>query len=330
MAKASGIETPVLSDRALYRRGEEALYRSARIHFFGRRGALRKMVRRYLKPHRRDRAFLRSLTASVARVLVVALLMLHLLAQPASAGNVGPFVERTTGINPFNGVSVGLAARSVPAFVDVDNDGDYDAFIGETTGAINYYQNTGSATSPTFTAQTGTSNPFNGVDVGSNSAPTFVDIDNDGDRDVFIGETNGAIKYYRNEAPVGTPTPPVADLDASRSVDVSVAFNGAVTGGSSSSFVVHGDQSGQRSGDYSTNTSCSPECTTTLSFNPSADFHPGEEVEVRLTPSIVFSTGGTAMAPARVYRFRAAAGSGPAAFSNVSSNFGHYVCIGMW
>lgn len=56
---------------------DRALYRAARIHFRGRRGTLRQLVRRYLKPHRRDRSFLLHLTSSVARVLTVALLMLE-------------------------------------------------------------------------------------------------------------------------------------------------------------------------------------------------------------------------------------------------------------
>jgi hypothetical protein len=32
-----------------------------------------------------------------------------------------------------------------------------------------------------FNEQTGTANPFNGIDVGSSSAPTLADIDRDGD-----------------------------------------------------------------------------------------------------------------------------------------------------
>ena len=76
---------PAAQDRALYRRGEVALYRAARIHFRGRRGALRQLVRRYLKPHRRDRDFLRGLTSSVAKVLTVALLMLELGATGVDA-----------------------------------------------------------------------------------------------------------------------------------------------------------------------------------------------------------------------------------------------------
>ena len=85
MAEKPTRARPQADNRVLYRRGEAALYRSARIHFRGRRGALRKMVRRYLKPHQRDRALLGALTSSVARVLVVALLMLQTWATEVEA-----------------------------------------------------------------------------------------------------------------------------------------------------------------------------------------------------------------------------------------------------
>ncbi|MBQ34519.1 MAG: hypothetical protein CMG32_06790 [Candidatus Marinimicrobia bacterium] len=99
--------------------------------------------------------------------------------------------------NPFYGVDVGI--KAAPAFVDIDGDGDYDCFIGENDGNINYYKNTGNSTSPTFTLTTGSDDdPFDDVDVGTKSTPVFVDIDGDGDYDCFIGEYNGSIKYYRN------------------------------------------------------------------------------------------------------------------------------------
>ena len=114
------------------------------------------------------------------------------------------FTERTGTDNPFNGVDVG--EDSAPAFVDINNDGDFDAFIGEYDGIIYYYENTGNATSPTFTLRTGAANPFNGVDVGDNSAPAFVDIDNDGDFDAFIGEYERNINYYENTGTAASPT----------------------------------------------------------------------------------------------------------------------------
>jgi hypothetical protein len=113
-----------------------------------------------------------------------------------TGSNTAPiFVEQTGTDNPFDGVDVGDV--SIPTFVDIDNDGDMDAFIGEYDN-IKHYKNTGDNTTPTFVEQTGTDNPFDGVDVGYYSSPTFVDIDNDGDMDAFIGEYYGTIKFYSN------------------------------------------------------------------------------------------------------------------------------------
>ena len=106
------------------------------------------------------------------------------------------FSEQTGAANPFNGVDVGT--YSLPTFADIDGDGDMDAFIGETSGLFFYYRNTGTPLAPTFSQQTGAANPFNGIDVGSYSAPAFVDIDGDGDLDAFSGTQPGTFKYYRN------------------------------------------------------------------------------------------------------------------------------------
>ncbi len=114
--------------------------------------------------------------------------------------------------NPFDGINVGES--STPNFVDIDNDGDQDAFIGEGDGTINYYKNTGTSANSVFSLQSGSSNPFDVIDVGVNSKPTFVDIDNDGDPDAFIGEKTGNINYYKN---VGTTTNPVFSLQTASS-----------------------------------------------------------------------------------------------------------------
>ena len=98
--------------------------------------------------------------------------------------------------NPFGFSDLG--SDTTPFFVDIDNDGDLDAFIGEGNGNINFFRNDGSASTPSFTEVTGSSNPFNGVDIGSDSTPTFIDLDNDGDLDAIVGEDSGNLNYFEN------------------------------------------------------------------------------------------------------------------------------------
>ena len=118
--------------------------------------------------------------------------------------NTAPsFTERTGTANPLNNLTV--AGSSSPDFVDIDGDGDFDAFIGEKNGTIHFFENTGSNTAPVFVERTGTINPLNGVDVDDKSIPSFVDIDGDGDFDAFIGEIYGTIHHFEN---TGTNTAP--------------------------------------------------------------------------------------------------------------------------
>ena len=106
------------------------------------------------------------------------------------------FTERAGAANPLNGVNVGFV--STPSFADLDGDGDLDAVVGEFDGHLLYFENTGSATAPAFTARTGAANPFNGVDVGNFSTPSFADLDGDGDLDAVVGENTGPLHYFRN------------------------------------------------------------------------------------------------------------------------------------
>jgi hypothetical protein len=104
--------------------------------------------------------------------------------------NNGSFTKLTGTSNPFNSIT----DYGTASFVDIDNDGDLDAFMGQADGTIKFYRNT----NKTFAAVTGTSNPFNGIDVGDSASIAFADIDQDGDSDAFIGEYDGTINYYRN------------------------------------------------------------------------------------------------------------------------------------
>ena len=111
--------------------------------------------------------------------------------------------------NPFGLIDVGLNAT--PSFADIDGDGDLDAFVGNSEGDALFYRNTGTASSPAFAAPA--INPFGLTDVGLNAAPTFADIDGDGDLDAFVGNSDGNMLFYRNTGTASSPrfAEPVTD-----------------------------------------------------------------------------------------------------------------------
>ena len=114
------------------------------------------------------------------------------------------FTQLTGTANPFDGIDVGRS--SDPSLSDIDGDGDLDLVVGERNGKLKYYENTGSATAPTYTERTGSANPFDGFDVGILSAPSLSDIDGDGDLDLVVGEWDGKLKYYENTGSATAPT----------------------------------------------------------------------------------------------------------------------------
>ncbi|EGV33016.1 FG-GAP repeat protein, partial [Thiorhodococcus drewsii AZ1] len=141
--------------------------------------------------------------------------------------------------NPFELSDVGSYAS--PTLADLDADGDLDVLVGAGDGTLYYFENTGTASSAAFaSAQT---NPFSFSDVGFNPAPTFADLDGDGDLDALVGEYRGStshLNYFENTGSassaafasaqsdpfgltnVGAPTPTLADLDDDGDLDALV------------------------------------------------------------------------------------------------------------
>ena len=105
------------------------------------------------------------------------------------------FAQATGAANPFNGVYGGY---SKPSLGDLDGDGDLDAIVGQADGTLHFFLNTGSASAPAFTQQTGAANPFNLMDVGYDAAPALADLDGDGDLDVVLGAFFGDLNYLLN------------------------------------------------------------------------------------------------------------------------------------
>jgi len=132
--------------------------------------------------------------------------------------NVKRFSKITDSSNPLGEVNQG--PHAAPAFMDVDGDLDLDMLLGTGYGNTYFFRNTGSRTNPTFTEQTGASNPFDGITGTTNkygtqeSIPVFVDIDGDSDQDLFIGSSyssdiyggHDAVQFFENSAGSFTPS----------------------------------------------------------------------------------------------------------------------------
>lgn len=117
--------------------------------------------------------------------------------------------------------SIDVGVYSTPTFIDIDNDGDFDLFVGESDGNINFYRNTGTATNPSFSLVT---EVFASINVGTRSSPNFTDLDNDGDFDLFVGESDGNMNFYRN---IGTKENPSFILETENCVSIDIGSRGA-------------------------------------------------------------------------------------------------------
>ena len=94
----------------------------------------------------------------------------------------------------------------VPAFADLDMDGDLDMMAYEYYSNFQYYENIGNDSMPSFAGPL--KNPF-GLDstAGYLSGLQFADIDGDGDQDLFAGGYYGAIVYFENNDSLITALP---------------------------------------------------------------------------------------------------------------------------
>jgi gliding motility-associated-like protein len=93
--------------------------------------------------------------------------------------------------NPFNDIDFdGDPVK--PALIDIDGDGDLDLLNATYFDDIQFFLNNEGVYELQETS------PFSDINLGYGSTIDFVDIDNDGDFDLFVSSDNGTIDFYRN------------------------------------------------------------------------------------------------------------------------------------
>ncbi|MCC7508506.1 MAG: VCBS repeat-containing protein [Planctomycetes bacterium] len=236
---------------------------------------------------------------------------------------------------PPAAVAIGALAAG-----DLDGDGDLDMALGAgdagSTGQSKLIFNNGDGTFTT-SADLG---PANG---GGTWGPDIqlVDLDGDGDLDVFWGHWSRGPAYLLNGArmyddsndtwtyehtgfdPSLTGTSPTAhSVSVARTANVAASFNRSMLGASASTVSARGSLRGAIAGSYLGNG------TSTLTLNPTLDFKPGEVIELSVrglnsqdsitdyTTSTVSHTTNQPLVRGEVVRFRAAASAGPLEFSH--------------
>lgn len=113
-------------------------------------------------------------------------------------------------------LNIGGHYNLAPAIADLDGDGDLDMLVGTWNKGSLYFRNDGTPSAPDFVLDESKTVTLTR---GSNSTPVLVDIDADGDLDLFIGESSGDLNFYSNN---GTPSEPQFDLVSDKFEDIDV------------------------------------------------------------------------------------------------------------
>ena len=91
-----------------------------------------------------------------------------------------------------------------PTFGDLDGDGDLDLLVGERYGSLIFVENTAGPGNPMSFGPLQTN--WQNINVGQYATPFIVDLDEDGDQDLVIGERNGNINYLPNLGTASAPS----------------------------------------------------------------------------------------------------------------------------
>lgn len=95
-----------------------------------------------------------------------------------------------------------LGSDAIPSVTDLDKDGLDDLIIGTSEGILHHYEQISSG-ALTFILR---SNSMGIPPINTQAAPSFADMDSDGDPDLLLGNGKGGVMYHRNDLTVSVGT----------------------------------------------------------------------------------------------------------------------------
>jgi len=127
-------------------------------------------------------------------------------------GKLGHYRQNSAGSSEFDRVTsffneIDVGEFAVPFFIDLDQDGLLDLFIGHQYGRICHFEQQ-AVHSLEFNLIT---DQFNGIKVPYESVPSFTDLDHDGRLDLIVGERANILHHYEQTAPAAQTFTLIAD-----------------------------------------------------------------------------------------------------------------------
>ena len=142
----------------------------------------------------------------------------HLYNQVVFWENVGTPETARFELNTMNFLNTPYEGNFSPiCFGDMDGDGDYDLIQGRDYTYLNFYRNIGTPEIPNLVLE---EEHFLGIELILCAMPYLIDIDNDGDLDIFVGDWCGGVSFWRNNEISG-----VADIPQLTPYDFSLGQN---------------------------------------------------------------------------------------------------------
>jgi len=99
-------------------------------------------------------------------------------------------------------LDLGSSYHYAPALADLNADGRLELLLGTWNDGVLFFANSGTPQQPQWVQDTTRTIRLSR---GSNTTPALVDIDDDGDLDLFVGEASGTLNFYRNAGTTADP-----------------------------------------------------------------------------------------------------------------------------